>query len=165
MRMITRQNEIYSILGISWGEQSSPAPRTRQEEIFDIVSFPAVSRRTSPNDVGATLAVARPQGSPTGEPWTPQPAAPTAPLSGEPNTSSGAYAPPSPQGEGRSAEQVQQELADSRKQLAQLGACVTGENAEPNLSGNRPCDQSQRRYYGWLWRRSDMEEQWTRRNF
>ena len=122
MRMITRQNEIYSILGMNWGEQSSPAPRTRQEEIFDIVSFPAVSRRTSPNDVGATLAVARPQGSPTGEPWTPQPAAPTAPLSGEPNTSSGAYAPPSPQGEGRSAEQVQQELADSRKQLAQLGA-------------------------------------------
>ena len=120
--MVSRQNEIYSILGISWGEQSSPAPRTRQEEIFDIVSFPAVSRRTSPNDVGATLAVARPQGSPTGEPWTPQPAAPTAPLSGEPNTSSGAYAPPSPQGEGRSAEQVQQELADSRKQLAQLGA-------------------------------------------
>ena len=67
--MITRQNEIYSILGISWGEQSSPAspaPRTRQEEIFDILSFPAISRRTSPNDVGATLAVARPQGSPTG---------------------------------------------------------------------------------------------------
>ena len=85
--MITRQNEIYSILGISWGKQSSPAspaPRTRQEEIFDIVSFPAVSRRTSPNDVGATLAVARPQGSPTGDPWTPQPATPAAPLSGEP---------------------------------------------------------------------------------
>ena len=28
------------------------------------------------NDVGATLAVARPHGSPTGDPWTPQPAAP-----------------------------------------------------------------------------------------
>ena len=86
--MISRKNGIYSILGICWGEQSSPAspaPRTRQEEIFDIVSFPAVSRRTSPNDVGATLAVAHPQGSPTGEPWTPQPAAPTAPLSGEPS--------------------------------------------------------------------------------
>ena len=115
--MITRQNEIYSILGMNWGEQSSPASpavRTRQEEIFDILSFPAISRRSSPNDVGATLAVARPQGSPTGEPWTPQPAA----LS----TSSGAYAPPSPQGEGRSEEQIQQELSDSRKQLAQLGA-------------------------------------------
>ena len=86
--MISRQNEIYSILGISWGEQSSPASpavRTRQEEIFDILSFPAVSRHSSPNDVGATLAVARPQGSPIGEPWTPQPAAPTAPLSGEPS--------------------------------------------------------------------------------
>ena len=86
--MVSRQNEIYSILGMSWGEQSSPAspaPRTRQEEIFDIVSFPAVSRRTSPSDVGATLAVARPNGSPTGEPWTPQPAVPTAPLSGEPS--------------------------------------------------------------------------------
>ena len=38
-----------------------------------------------PNDVGATLAVARPNGSPTGEPWIPQPAAPTSPLSGEPS--------------------------------------------------------------------------------
>ena len=67
--MVSRQNEIYSILGISLGEQSnpaSPAARTRQEEIFDILSFPAVSRRSSPNDVGATLAVARPNGSPTG---------------------------------------------------------------------------------------------------
>ena len=67
--MISRQNEIYSILGISWGEQrspASPAVRTRQEEIFDILSFPAVSRHSSPNDVGATLAVARPNVSPTG---------------------------------------------------------------------------------------------------
>lgn len=63
--MISRQNEIYSILGISWGEQSSPASpavRTRQEEIFDILSFPAVSRHSSPNDVGAALEKGAPLG-------------------------------------------------------------------------------------------------------
>lgn len=60
---------------------------------------------------------------------TPQSAVPAAssPYTGEPNTSSGAVAPPSPQGEGRSAqrtgrsaEQIQQEISDSRKRLEQL---------------------------------------------
>lgn len=60
---------------------------------------------------------------------TPQSAVPAAssPYTGEPNTSSGTVAPPSPQGEGRSAqrtgrsaEQIQQEISDSRKRLEQL---------------------------------------------
>lgn len=60
---------------------------------------------------------------------TPQSAVPAAssPYTGEPNTSSGAVAPPFPQGEGlsaqrtgRSAEQIQQEISDSRKRLEQL---------------------------------------------
>ena len=37
-----------------------------------------------------------------------------------PSTSSGAYAPPSPQWKGRSEEQIQQEISDSRKRLEQL---------------------------------------------
>ena len=63
MRMITRQNEIYSILGISWGEQSSPAPRTRQEEIFDILSLPSVSYQPTGNDPWAALEKGAPLGN------------------------------------------------------------------------------------------------------
>ena len=45
---------------------------------------------------------------------------PTIPQSATRSTSSGVYTPLSPHGEGRSAEQIQQEISDSRKRLEQL---------------------------------------------
>ena len=79
-------NEIFRILSGSRTPQDgkakpdSVAKRSRQEEIADILSFPAVSCRSSGNAVGAALRGGPQKASPYGE--TGIPAAPEAkPLS------------------------------------------------------------------------------------
>ena len=82
-------------------QQQSSGARSREESLRIIQSAMG----------GGSTAEASPQ------PATPQQ---TTPQSVAPSTSSGAYTPPSPHGEGRNAGQIQQEISDSRKRLEQL---------------------------------------------
>ena len=82
-------------------QQQSSGARSREESLRIIQSAMG----------GGSTAEASPQPS-SSQPTTPQTAVPS--------TSSGAYTPPSPHGEGRSAEQIQQEISDSRNRLEQL---------------------------------------------
>ena len=134
--MRTRAENLSILRNASGGSFSAGGPsgeRVRsRDESLRILGSPlggAVERSETEGGTSAASASAQPpyrfatlstspsrgrleKGAPVGEPWNPHPYAPS--------TSSGAYAPPSPQGEGRSREQVQQELNDSQTRYKQL---------------------------------------------
>ena len=81
---------------------------------------------------------ARKKGAPVGEPWNPHPSAPS--------TSSGAYAPPSPQGEGRSAEQGTQALTAAKAQMTQSEAQAELDRLKPVLEEAKQYENKMGRY-------------------
>ena len=77
-------------------------------------------------------------GAPVGEPWNPHPSAPS--------TSSGAYAPPSPQGEGRSAEQGTQASTAAKAQMTQSEAQAELDRLKPVLEEAKQYENEMGRY-------------------
>ena len=96
-KQTSRRDELYSLLG----ESTSPAPDTAASGA-NTTQRDAVMEAQTQGEV-VTPSVSSADSSPQGG------ASAATPQTAAPSTSSGAYAPPSPQGEGRSAEQVQQE--------------------------------------------------------
>lgn len=120
--MSTRYDELTKILGTGSAGTPSSTPAaeeqkqtSRRDELYSLLG---ASEPETP--ATAATGASTTQSSPALEKPKQETLQQTTTQSAAPSTSSGAYAPPSPQGEGRNAEQIQQEISDSRNRLEQL---------------------------------------------
>ena len=147
--MSTRYDEITKILGTDSAGTPSPTPAeeeqkqtSRRDELYSLLGAsepeaPATSD-TRASTTQSSPVLEKPKQE-TLQQTTPQQ---TTPQTATPSTSSGAYAPPSPQGEGRSTGQVQQGERTAQAETAQ----ITQSQAQAELDRLKPVLEEAKQY-------------------
>ena len=142
--MSTRYDELTKILGTDSAGTPTTTPAAeeqkqtlRRDELFSLLgASEPVAPATA--DTGASAT----QSSPVLEKPKQETLQPTTPQSATPSTSSGAYAPPSPQGGGMSAEQIQQGEQTAPAETAQ----ITQSQAQAELDRLKPVLEEAKQY-------------------
>ena len=142
--MSTRYDEITKILGTGSAGTLSPTPAeeeqkqtSRRDELFSMLGASEPEAPATADTVASTT-----QSIPALETPKQETLQQTTPQSATPSTSSGAYAPSSPQGEGRSTGHVQQGERTAPAETAQ----ITQSQAQAELDRLKPVLEEAKQY-------------------